>query len=566
MNDLHAWLGDALIGRFWKEAGEVRFEYRPSAPYPVSLSLPISGGWDANAPGMFLEALLPDEEADRQAMKESLKAASTDPFDLLVAVDSAGGLCFTSSRSPKETGSLHLSRALDGDIALKVRRLSQRRGSWQADDGRSRFSLAGTQGKFSLAGIRGHWFWPNAKYPSTHIVKPSGGEFAFVGIVEHSVMTFAQTCGIPAAKSSLTAFSGEEAYTVERFDRRFLPDGSVERIHVEDLTQSLGLSRDDKYKVAVKDVAALLLATDETGDLCSRWFGQLLYNTMVGNCDAHAKNYSLSFGPQGVGLCPLYDCVCTLLWDGVSDTLAMPVNGREKAAELTLSDWVAQAAICGLNQQATVEAAARMALTIAANLARLAAQAPEQLARRLRSLVANNNAATFKELGIRIKGGEAFMPAGKLTVPFAEFPESMNDSTLLETIHRKEFTPGGAVRLNFEDGAVLRTGQRLPPSYAVAPAGAERSDGLLEMPRGTRLQLVDARIDLPCDEVVWGDLCDASRDAISRRGLLEVQPGKHTGDFSVSVSRQEPSLERHRPRIHRLNAIPPTPSHGCLRR
>lgn len=259
MKRAYVWLRNRLVGRFFEDSdGVIRFEYGPHATAPISLSLSLDGSWHADAPSLFLDGLLPDFDYERKAMQCAFDAASTNPLDLLVAADVTGGLCFTSDSEPKEIAHQAREFAREKDLELKVYRLARNRGSWQADDCRSCFALAGSQGKFALERFGDRWAWPNAKHPSTHIVKPDSYWHPDVPLVEDATMRLAAACGLNVAKSTVMPFGEERAYVVERFDRKVLPDGQVERLHIEDFMQALGMSSDRKYSVTAADVFGLL--------------------------------------------------------------------------------------------------------------------------------------------------------------------------------------------------------------------------------------------------------------------------------------------------------------------
>ena len=92
MKEAYAWLQNRLVGRFFEGSdGATRFEYAPEASMPISLSLPLDCSWQADAPGAFLDGLLPDNDSEREAMRLWFGAASADPLDLLVTTDATGG-------------------------------------------------------------------------------------------------------------------------------------------------------------------------------------------------------------------------------------------------------------------------------------------------------------------------------------------------------------------------------------------------------------------------------------------------------------------------------------------
>lgn len=340
MREAYAWLQNRLVGRFFKGSDDVtRFEYALEASAPISLLLPLDGSWQVDVPGAFLDGLLPDNDSEREAMRLWFGVASADPLDLLVATDTTGGLFFTSIPELGEITSQAREFAREKDIAIKVHRLGRGWTTWQSDDRRSRFALAGSQGKFALERFDDRWTWPNAKHPSTHIVKPPHEHFCGTPLVEDATMHLAAACGLDVARSFVRSFGEDQAYVVERFDREVCADGQVRRIHVEDFTQALGVSRHAKYSVTAADAFALLKRQPNGRLLVREWAKQLVFNTLVGNCDAHGKNYSLFLRPDGsVDLCPLYDALCTRVWQETSDLLAMPINSKKRASELSLSD------------------------------------------------------------------------------------------------------------------------------------------------------------------------------------------------------------------------------------
>lgn len=294
--------------------------------------------------------------------------------------------------------------AREKDIAIKVYRLGRGWTTWQSDDRRSRFALAGSQGKFALERFDDRWTWPNAKHPSTHIVKPPHERFCGTPLVEDATMYLAAACGLDVARSFVRSFGEDQAYVVERFDREVCADGQVLRIHVEDFTQALGISRHAKYSVAAADAFALLKGLSNGRSLVREWAKQLVFNTLVGNCDAHGKNYSLFLRPDGsVDLCPLYDALCTRVWQETSDLLAMPINSKNRASELSLSDWAAEAAASGICEDDLVGAVEAIAAQIATHAPAVLAEYPDWIQEAMTAAIAADNRRLFQELGLRLE-------------------------------------------------------------------------------------------------------------------------------------------------------------------
>jgi serine/threonine-protein kinase HipA len=96
---------------------------------------------------------------------------------------------------------------------------------------------------------------------------------------------------------------------VTRFDRDApTPNG---RLHMEDFAQALSIKPEAKYRADYFSIGAVLLevsaaADDDIIELLRR----IKVNELLGNYDAHAKNFSLLYGLDGYPrLSPAYDIV-----------------------------------------------------------------------------------------------------------------------------------------------------------------------------------------------------------------------------------------------------------------
>ncbi len=133
---------------------------------------------------------------------------------------------------------------------------------------------------------------------------------------------------------------------VERYDRVIDAAGSVTRIHQEDFCQALGLPPERKYEEdggpTLARVANLLqdVAVPGTAETFLR---ALTLNVAIGNCDAHAKNFSLLHTESGaLRLAPLYDLLSTRLYP-LKDHLAMYVDSVQRVDRVTTDRIVNEA-------------------------------------------------------------------------------------------------------------------------------------------------------------------------------------------------------------------------------
>ncbi|NOX41748.1 MAG: type II toxin-antitoxin system HipA family toxin, partial [Alphaproteobacteria bacterium] len=172
--------------------------------------------------------------------------------------------------------------------------------------------------------------------PSTIIIKPDN--LNLEGIVENEAycLTLARLIGIPTAEVGIINAEGRTALAITRYDRKMRKNGSIRRLHQEDFTQANGIFPHQKYEqgtVAGLNMATLLRTGQHlpAGDAL-KLHDQVIFNILVANTDAHAKNYSmiLSGGPA---LAPLYDVSSVLIWDHVNQYHAQKLAGRKRKPE-----------------------------------------------------------------------------------------------------------------------------------------------------------------------------------------------------------------------------------------
>lgn len=120
-----------------------------------------------------------------------------------------------------------------------------------------------------------------------------------------------------------------ETLLIERFDREIRDVGHIERLHQEDAATALGVPPRDKYLtnarsgVTYQRIAGLLdrfASRDDLRDLARL----VTANVVLGNADAHGRNYGLLLCSEGsVRLTPAYDVVCTLAYGITSHSIAV---------------------------------------------------------------------------------------------------------------------------------------------------------------------------------------------------------------------------------------------------
>ncbi|QCB92775.1 type II toxin-antitoxin system HipA family toxin [Cellulomonas shaoxiangyii] len=319
---------------------------------PLSLSMPLA---PASYPGRridpFMAGLLPDSEEVRERWARLFDVSAVNYFALLehMGLDCAGAVQFVGARDDEDLARPgRLEPVSDADIAARLRDLRSDDSAWTVPG--ERWSLAGAQGKFTLArDAQGRWCEPVGDAPSTHIIKPGVPGYRDQALNEHVCLTAVGACGLRAVSTTYTHFDDEPALVVGRYDRRRTADGSVTRIHQEDMCQALSVHPRRKYEASrgpsAADVAQLLreVATDPERDVLEL-VQAVIVNYLIGAPDAHAKNYSvLLAGPQ-VRFAPLYDIASALPYDARRadseiTASAMSIGGRRTFGTVEPRHW-----------------------------------------------------------------------------------------------------------------------------------------------------------------------------------------------------------------------------------
>ena len=321
----------------------------------LSLALPLTSDRYPNAvTRAFLDGLLPEGEP-RNAIAADFDLPANDVFGLLAALgkDCAGALVIQPQGDPApSTPTTHTAEPLGADDVAEL--VANLRSAPLGIGRKVRLSLAGVQEKLLLTRMPdGTWGRPVEGTPSTHILKPEIERFANTVENEAFCMSVAKHLGLPVAAVETIAIDERPVLVVQRYDRIVDPDGTVHRVHQEDLCQALGLPPERKYEddagPSLVRVARVLQDFAEPNALHTLLRAVTL-NVVLGNCDAHGKNFSLLHTESGaLRLAPLYDLLSTRLYP-VEDKLAMFVDTVQLADRVTAERIVNEATRWGIPQ------------------------------------------------------------------------------------------------------------------------------------------------------------------------------------------------------------------------
>jgi len=330
-------------GRLTDDPKGMTFAYEPSwlnaKRPPLSQSLPLSGDFGAGEAVAFFGGLLP-EGTPRQILARQLGISAANDFGLLEALggDTAGAVSLLAPGSdiPSTTG--------DDVQWLDERQLSDliaeipSRPMHAEGDGEWRLSLAGAQDKLPVIVDKGGRVGlTQGRTPSTHILKtPIAGLHDTVAN-EAYCLELGRRLGIDTVTAAPRRAGDRECLLVARYDRRSTASG-IERLHQEDFCQALGVPSDRKYQAeggpGLPGCFGLIrTAVSVPARESPRLLDYLGLSFLVGNHDAHAKNFSLLYDPDShlAALAPAYDILCTVTYRGVkpmSRKMAMHIGGE----------------------------------------------------------------------------------------------------------------------------------------------------------------------------------------------------------------------------------------------
>ena len=115
---------------------------------------------------------------------------------------------------------------------------------------------------------------------------------------------------------------GSLAYIIKRFDRN-----NKNKIHQETFSQILG--KKDKYSGSVEQIGSKLKQVSSIPGLdVQLFFERVVFNFLIGNGDAHFKNFSVSHRSDGIRLSPAYDIVSSKLVIPKEEDSALTLNQK----------------------------------------------------------------------------------------------------------------------------------------------------------------------------------------------------------------------------------------------
>jgi len=334
--------------------------------FPLAPTLPLdrtaqTAQAHSRAVRIFFENLLPEGKAlDDTARNYAISKSSVAGLLMVLGRECAGALrivpqCIGEPSKLKSPPTLrYLPRE---ELSQRIReRASIPFAVW---DQKVWGAISGCQDKLAVyQNDAGEWFLADAVHlASTHILKPEPTNPRLAGLTsnEFICLRLAKALGLNVAAVQLHHVP-EPVLLITRFDRTVHVNG-VCRLPVIDGCQALGLPVGAKYEGPygnprapnAEHTGASLASLFHLLDISARPAAEkiallrwVVFQVLIGNIDAHAKNLTFFCSACGLSLAPAYDLVSGRMYanDQVEEALAMAIGDAFCLENLSAHEWV----------------------------------------------------------------------------------------------------------------------------------------------------------------------------------------------------------------------------------
>lgn len=370
---LDVFFQEHLVGQLQQDKhGRISYSYETNwltseEATPLSQSLPLrERPFESRECQGFFAGVLPEEE-NRKLIAAILGVSANNDFSLLEQIggECAGAVSFLPTGQRPPQSQKDYQRVDEKELIQILEELPHR--PLMAGKKDVRLSLAGAQNKLAVHLNDEGISLPLNDSPSTHILKPGPKRFPDLVANEAFCMDLAKQSGLPTAEVSVGKVGNFDYLLMERYDREWDDHGNIHRLHQEDFCQAMGRSPLTKYQHEGGPSAAesfnLLreVSSAPALDLITL-LEAFLFNYLIGNNDAHGKNFSLLYrGKSQTRLTPLYDLVSTTAYPDLSPKMAMKIGSKYHPDDIRKRHWQTLWQEAGLSETAAKKRALQFA-------------------------------------------------------------------------------------------------------------------------------------------------------------------------------------------------------------
>lgn len=374
---LDVYLHNMFTGKLQQEdSGKLSFKYQPEYlknPHsrPLSIAIPLeSQVFDDKISQAFFGGLLP-EESVRRRLAKNLQISVNNTFKLLEIIggECAGAVALYPEGKPPakpEDGFVTLN-----DEELENILLNLKQHPFLADNSNFRLSLAGAQDKLPVLIMEKTIAIPQ-KFPSSHILKiPIHLPDLDINESVHNeffCMQLAQLLSISVPKTEIRRCKNLPFLLIQRYDREmgkvapslmtqtvnqtrhldpeYIIHGShyIRRLHQEDFCQAMQFPAHMKYQnekgPSIADCLHLIEKHSQKPAVDRlELIKRIIFNYLIGNADAHGKNFSLVYLGKKPVLAPAYDLLSTAIYPKLNKKMAMKIGSQYDPDRVLLRHW-----------------------------------------------------------------------------------------------------------------------------------------------------------------------------------------------------------------------------------
>jgi serine/threonine-protein kinase HipA len=378
LNYLFIWIDGQRVATLSHHEGNFELAYEASwvtsGGYPISPHLPLIEVSRGAAVKHFFSNLLPEGEL-LEGLSQAHQVSKFDIFGLLKKVgrDCAGAMIIADTDQPVIDDSQHFDS--DGYQQIRNDEFNQQiidsrhaKVPLMFLDRKPRMSLAGVQNKIGVyIDANETLMLPRHSQPTSHILKIGDPRYPGMAANEYFCMRLAQALGLSVPDTHFRKLP-EPVLLVHRYDRDWTQvAGTIKRRHQIDACQALNLPPNQKYEqpayeyaptgATLADIVSLAKLCDIPSAALATMLNWVLFNYLIGNTDAHAKNLSFLIdraseparlmGRQAsIVVAPLYDLVCGSVY-GLDD-FAQNIGNEDELALISTIDWREFAKLTGI--------------------------------------------------------------------------------------------------------------------------------------------------------------------------------------------------------------------------
>lgn len=187
----------------------------------------------------------------------------------------------------------------------------------------------------ALSGVQ-----PKVSLPSTDrtvqqkelIVKSFDEEFPLLTVNEYVCMQAAKHCGLEPPKTYLS--ENLETFVIERFDKPQADIFNGSELGYEDFTTLLKKSNnpDSKYNGSYETLLKAAMLYTNSLDEVIKIYKYVVFNCLIGNGDAHLKNFALQYTSdmKNIFISPPFDITHTLIYPTINNKMALKMAGSKE--------------------------------------------------------------------------------------------------------------------------------------------------------------------------------------------------------------------------------------------